>query len=342
MSATRVHKALEEAWSSSHHIVARLKHFLADVRIREIVVDVEALSDGGKNEDKQQLRETFQQSQEARLSIVYNPKRNTEKRKPSPDLVLVNQPWKDAGFNFFKIPNEEVVYSSDIFRVVYNLFPICEHHFIMHSQMQSAQNYVSPETLPFLIAAIDLAIELRKNRWMLIFNSFGAFASVNHLHTQILPHPIHSGGCSMVEAAHFEPFAEHSWGSILAPAHDHTGYHVGCVVFELRDQNFLEEYAEALRKFLQCLAEADMAHNFFSLDVPNRPFRIAVYPRRCKSFATPDVKIVPGGFEIFGMPIVFDSQFFDSFTEQDYYALRDATQLDQNSMTEILAWTEDN
>ncbi|GBG26419.1 GDP-D-glucose phosphorylase 1 [Hondaea fermentalgiana] len=274
---------------------------------------------------------------EARIKVVFNPKRKTEKRKASPDHVLVRGPWVESAFNFFKVPDTEVVLQNETVRVVFNVFPICDHHFLVHSQRPLAQNFADADSLPFLIFSLQMAMELRPDRWLLGFNSFGSFASVNHLHTHIMPHPIQGNGLSVLEAAAVTPFAEYEWGTVLAPSRAGPKHTIECIVFELsEDDEQLESFAEALRLFLGALAQENIAHNFLSLDVPGRPLRIVIFPRAKVSFPKEDARVVPGGFEIFGMPIVFDHDFFESFSSQDYMDLRRGCEMDRTQLEDLL------
>jgi hypothetical protein len=317
----------------------------------------------------------------ATLVLVHNELRKSAKRKAEPGHDHVLQPWHgEAAFNFSKVPQDEVVLAPaelPELRLLVNLFPIAEAHCLLASTGPVPQCFTSAASLAFLRAALALylrdGVGALPRRWVLFFSSFGANASVNNLHAQLIPHPFADDGHDddheehasqgrerrqlYLEAVPLRCAHRRPWGRVLgldeAAAADGAREALAAgllpppslraVVFDLDCAAGLRDMCADLHALLYWLARADVSHNFCTLRRglgldPNRAstLRIAVIPRRAKSFATAGASVEPAALELLGMLVVFDRVTFDSFDAAQYEALIRRVELDAESYRRLL------
>mmetsp|Transcript_16515 Transcript_16515/g.52645 ORF Transcript_16515/g.52645 Transcript_16515/m.52645 type:complete len:325 (+) Transcript_16515:186-1160(+) len=267
------------------------------------------------------------------LALVHNPGRQSAKRPAANGMPPVLREWSESGFNFFRAPAEEIVLRpADSFFVLVNAFPIVHDHFLLVSTEKLPQ-VVHSGTDRFLANVLDFFVKGGfVNSWIALFNSFGAFASVNHLHVQIMPHPLDGPDHLLrLETARLALRQAFSWGGLMVP--NEPGFR--CIVLELSGLDFLGNFAAALHRILAILADQDIAHNWVTLR-SDALFRIAILPRSLKQAACPGASLEPGGLELLGMLVVYDQGTFEGLGEAEYDCLRASVELTQPRFENLL------
>jgi hypothetical protein len=318
----------------------------------------------------------------ATLVLVHNELRKSAKRQAEPGHEHVLQPWRGgAAFHFGKVPPDEVVLAPaelPELRVLVNLFPVAEAHCLLASTGPVPQCFTSAASEAFLRAALALflrdGVGALPRRWVLFFSSFGANASVNNLHAQLIPHPFaedghgddHHGHASQgrerrrlyLEAVPLRCAHRRPWGRVLeldeAAAADGAREALAAgrpapppslrvVVFDLDSAAGLRDMCGDLHALLDWLARADISHNFCTLrrglgldPGGDSTLRIAVIPRRVKSFATAGAGVEPAALELLGMLVVFDRATFESFDAAQYDALKSRVELDREPYRRLM------
>ncbi|KAL3701801.1 hypothetical protein R1sor_019823 [Riccia sorocarpa] len=131
-----------------------------------------------------------------------NEGRHSKKRPTEFRVDEVLQPYDPKKFNFTKVDSEEILFafeekSNDVDSesylengptgespniVVINVSPIEYGHILLVPKVKSQiPQRIDPENL---VVALHMAVEVNNPCFRLGYNSFGAFASINHLHFQ--------------------------------------------------------------------------------------------------------------------------------------------------------------
>ncbi len=330
MDVTRENQAswaLEQAWRSSESrpITERLAEFLLGTSCTEVAVDSAI-------------------KQDVTLLVIENPRRLLNKRPPckvssqttsgGDAAFCVDQPFDDSRFNFFRVDaSEEVSMCSKssqgkewCFRILFNIAPVSSEHFLLVSKCRVGQSFgelQQPMCFEFLEDILSWFVNEglgESGNFLLFFSTFGALASVNHLHWQILRRPAMSANQRlMLESLPLEEFKSYTWGELkrssvtAKPSDTNKLRHDEClhyVVFQLEDAALVNEYASAVGEFLATLTARNVAHNVCSLHHTENTaalLSLAVVPRRGNDISANFTRYVPGVLEILGIFVVQDA-----------------------------------
>mmetsp|Transcript_1797 Transcript_1797/g.2990 ORF Transcript_1797/g.2990 Transcript_1797/m.2990 type:complete len:316 (+) Transcript_1797:4066-5013(+) len=269
----------------------------------------------------------------SQLHIVYNENRRVKKRKGGTNdgLAVINAVNPEA-FNFQKVKQEEILIEVDDIKFLLNLFPIYKEHFIVCSALPLPQHISGDKNSRGFLRNVLKTFVLGGfvTEWILVFNTFGALASVNHLHMQILERPCHR--LYLENNKQVSSIKAFTWGNLGIL----ISQRVRWLVFDLVQVEQLETCSNALAATLQLLAEKDIAHNFVSLNVENAILRIAVIPRRDKIVADPDKGADLGILEMLGCVVVSQDKLFREFSQQHYEQMHDGAALPHQEFNSLL------
>jgi len=264
--------------------------------------------------------------------VVWNEGRKG-KRKPEvevhEDRPSVKNEWNGEAFNFNRVQESEVIWpGGKMCRIIVNKFPIKKGHFLLHCLKPNPQFFESEESRKTLVEVLKIFNSL-DGKWLLLFNSFGALASVNHLHWHILPieNNLHS------EWDDFKAWQTFSWGILLLPAGEDS---LRCFVFQLNSLQYIDEFSDAIFHLLKFLTTNDIAHNVFNIAGGEGELRIGVLPRKRRIVAEKNADILPGGFEMLGFIVVFSQNAFEGFDSSMHQQLKDISQLENIQDLEFL------
>jgi len=252
------------------------------------------------------LRDTSIEPLEGKWGIAkgYSPARSAAKRMSTIDGVKegkspqVVSTWNPKEFNFTKAAPEECFASLEGEPVLINVSPLMEGHCIVVPRIK--------ECLPQVLTKEALLLGLRwaqlskRSDFRVLFNSLGAYASVNHLH-------LHGGYFGAIFPTGSLPLSKDL--NTEAPFLD----------WFVRGMTCFEDVHEAFR-FIELLQKRNIAHNL--IITPNGETFIFARRIQGRACSLPGITPVHGGVrmavvECMGYLVCHDEGTFKHLTEEN-------------------------
>lgn len=272
--------------------------------------------------------------------LQLNEGRITKKRPTEFRVDKVVQEFDEKKFNFTKAHMQEVLFlfdtkaSSDLAivgdafagrspdLVMINVCPIEYGHILLVPRvLDRLAQLVNPSAMAL---ALQFASAVGNPYFRVNFNSFGAFASINHLHFQgyflMAPFP-----CELVPTM---PIADALFDSDYVRVSELIGYPVRGWVFEMSAtfDHSLEPMAEAVGRVCMKLQEMDVPYNMVIVDCGAR---VILWPQcflqKLANGEIPqellETQIYPAVSEIAGHVIVKRAKDFEEFDQEKVWKL---------------------